>query len=91
VQYRLYAFFVLLLVKENGRLEDMNTKSRLSLGVKGGYLAAYFLLLLFSVAGLMLQGGSWVLIGIASWFSVVLVWFFCYNYLHHVRCSKISN
>ena len=84
-------FFVLLLVKENGGLKDMTTKSRLNLGVKGGYLAAYFVLLLFSVFGLMLQGGSWVLVGIASWFSVVFGWFVCYNYLRHWKCSKISN
>jgi hypothetical protein len=36
-----------------------------------GYLAAYFGLLLFSVSGLILQGGIWLFVGIFCWSVVV--------------------
>jgi hypothetical protein len=37
-----------------------------------GYLAAYFGLLLFSVSGLILQGGIWLFVGIFCWSVVVI-------------------
>ena len=58
---------------------------RLGLEVKGGYLVAYFVLLLFSLGGLMFQGGVYLLIGAAAWFSVVLGWFICYPYRNNSK------
>ena len=68
-------------------VEELASK-RLGLEVKGGYLVAYFVLLLFSLGGLMLQSGVYLLIGAAAWFSVVLGWFIGYPYRNNVKNLK---
>ena len=62
--------------------------NRLGLELKGGYIGAYFVLLLFSLGGLMLQGGVYLLIGAAAWFSVVLGWSICYHYRNNSASLK---
>ena len=70
-------------------LEEL-ASNRLGLEVKGGYLVAYFVLLLFSLGGLMLQSGVYLLIGVAAWFSVVLGWFICYPYQNNSISFKAN-
>ena len=86
-KYRLNPFCVLLFVKEQGVLEGL-ASNRLGLEIKGGYLAVYFGLLLFSLGGVMLQGGIYMLIGVAAWISVVFGWFICYHYLPNAISLK---
>ena len=62
--------------------------NRLGLEVKGGYLAVYFGLLFFSLGGLMLQGGVYLIIGATTWFSVVLGWSICYHYRNNSASLK---
>ena len=50
----------------------MTAKLLIERGKQAGYLTAYFGLLLFSVSGLVLQGGLWLLVGIVCWFGVVI-------------------
>lgn len=50
----------------------MASKLSAGRGKQAGYLAAYFGLLLFSVSGLILQGGIWLFVGIVCWFGVVI-------------------
>ena len=50
----------------------MTSKLRNQKGKQSGYLAAYFGLLLFSVSGLVLQGGVWMLVSAVCWFGVVI-------------------
>ena len=64
--------------------------NRLGLELKGGYLVAYFVLLLFSLGGLMLQGGVYLVIGVAAWFSVVFSWFICYHYRNNTPSLKAT-
>ena len=62
--------------------------NRLGLEMKSGYFVAYFVLLLFSLVGLMFQGGVYLLIGAAAWFSVVLGWSICYHYRNNSASLK---
>ena len=71
-------------------LEEL-ASNRLGLEVKGGYLVAYFVLLLFSFGGLMFQGGVYLLIGVAAWFSVVFGWFICYHYRNNIINLKADS
>ena len=64
--------------------------NRLGLEMKGGYLVAYFVLLLFSLGGLILQGGVYLVIGVAAWFSVVFGWFICYHYRNNAISLKAT-
>jgi hypothetical protein len=50
----------------------MTSKLHIGRGKQGGYLATYFGVLLFSVCGLVLQGGLWLFVGIVCWFGVVI-------------------
>ena len=50
----------------------MASKLGFQKGKQTGYLAAYFGLLLFSVSGLVLQGGIYVVVGVVGWFGVVI-------------------
>jgi hypothetical protein len=50
----------------------MTSKLHIGRGKQAGYIAAYFGLLLFSVSGLVLQGGLWLFVGIVCWFGVVI-------------------
>jgi hypothetical protein len=50
----------------------MTSKLHIEPGKQVGYIAAYFGLLLFSVSGLVLQGGPWFFVGIVCWFGVVI-------------------
>jgi hypothetical protein len=45
------------------------------------YFVAYFVLLIFSLSGLMLQGGVFIFVGVACWFSVVAGLFVGQSYL----------
>ena len=69
-------------------MRERLVSNRLGLEMKGGYLAVYFGLLLFSLGGLMLQGGIYVLFGAAAWFSVFFGWFTCYHYIHNSLSLK---
>jgi hypothetical protein len=53
----------------------MASKLRNQKGKQAGYLAAYFGLVLFSVSGLVLQGGIWLFVGAVCWFGVVVACF----------------
>ena len=48
----------------------------------------YFGLLFFSLGGLMLQGGVYLIIGATAWFSVVFGWFICYYYRNNSASLK---
>ena len=88
-KYHLNGLCVLLLVKGQGAIEQL-VPNRMGLEMKGGYLAVYFGLLLFSLGGLMLQGGIYLLIGVTAWFSVVFGWFICYHYRNNLINLKAN-
>jgi hypothetical protein len=71
-QYRLYVFWGFAGLRRNGRGERMASKLRIQKGKQAGYLAAYFGLVLFSVSGLVLQGGISLFVGAVCWFGVVI-------------------
>jgi len=55
------------------------------------YVAGYCGLLLISVSGLILQGGLWMLTGLAAWTAIVVVLVWCiihYNYPYHAKDLK---
>ena len=54
-------------------------------GKEAGYLLGYLVLLLFSVSGLIVQGGMWLLVGFVCWFGVVFSVFGVYYYRHHSK------
>ena len=84
-----FKFVCSLSAKKKGVLERL-ASNRLGLELKGGYLVVYFILLLFSLGGLMLQGGVYLLIGGAAWFSVVFGWFICYRYRNNAPSLKAT-
>ena len=49
----------------------MTLKLSLMRGKQAGYLAGYFGLLLYTVSGLMFQGGMWLFMGALCWFGIV--------------------
>jgi hypothetical protein len=57
----------------------------------GGFLAAYFALLLFCFSVSMIQGGIWLVVGLTSLVCCCVAffgWFTGYNYRYHSKCLK---
>jgi hypothetical protein len=57
-------------------------------GKQAGYLGAYFVLLLFSLSGLMLQGGMLLFVGALCWFGIVSCLSVSYIYRYHRKCLR---
>ena len=69
----------------------MVTKFGESQGWLGGFLAAYFVLLLFCFSASIIQGLVWLYAGLTSLFGCCVVffgWFTRYNYRYHRKCLK---
>jgi hypothetical protein len=66
----------------------MASKLRSQRGKQAGYLAGYFVLLLFSLSGLMLQGGMWLLVGALCWFGIVSCLSVSYIYRYQTKCLR---
>jgi len=84
MKYRLYAFFVACLlgvkVREKMALKLISERVR-----QTGYLAVCFFLLLYTLSGLMFQGGMWLLAGIFCWFGIVSSFFVSNIYRYNKR------
>jgi hypothetical protein len=50
-----------------------------------GYLAVCFFLLLYTLSGLMFQGGMWLLAGVFCWFGIVSSFFVSNIYRYNKR------
>jgi len=61
----------------------------ISLRVKQtSYLAGYFVLMLYTVSGLMFQGIMWLFVGALCWFGIVSCFLFSYIYRYYKKCLK---
>lgn len=84
MKYRLYAFFVACFlgvkVREKMALKLISERVR-----QTGYLAVCFFLLLYTLSGLMFQGGMWLLAGIFCWFGIVSSFFVSNIYRYNKR------
>ena len=61
-------------------------------GWLGGFLAAYFALLLFCFSASTIQGSIWLYVGLASLICCCVVffgWFTRINYRFHSKCLKV--
>ena len=57
-----------------------------------GFLAAYFVLLLFCFSVFMFQGGIWLLVGLTSLICCCVAffgWFIRINYRYHRKCYRV--
>ena len=52
-----------------------------------GYLKGYFVLLLYTLSGLMFQGGSWLLAGAFCWFGIISCFSVSYIYRYNKKRS----
>ncbi len=66
----------------------MTSKLSSKKGKRATYLAGYFALLAFSISGLVLQGGIWVLAGAVCFFGVVAACFLLRSIDRHVKNLK---
>jgi CDP-diglyceride synthetase len=60
-------------------------------GWLGGFLAAYFALLLFCFSVSMFEGGVWLIVGLISLTCCCVAffgWSVRYNYRYHRKCLK---
>jgi hypothetical protein len=53
-----------------------------------GYLVGYFVLLLYTMSGLMFQGSIWLLAGALCWFGIVSRFSVSYFYRYYKNRSK---
>jgi hypothetical protein len=61
----------------------------ISLRVKQtSYLAGYFVLMLYTLSGLMFQGGMWLLAGALCWFGIVSRFSFSHFYRYYKKRLK---
>jgi hypothetical protein len=60
-------------------------------GLLGGFLVAYFVLLLFCFSALIFQGFIWLLAGLTSLLCLCVFFFGCFvhfNYRYNAKCLK---
>jgi hypothetical protein len=67
---------------------EMASKPETCRRKQSGYLATYFVLLLFSIIALAFQGGVWVLAGLACWSCAIFGWFYYYNKNINAKCLR---
>jgi hypothetical protein len=53
-----------------------------------GYLVGYFVLLLYTVSGLMFQGIMWLIVGAFCWFGIISLFFASYFYRYYKKRLK---
>ena len=81
-------FLLILMYKVLSGEKGMTSKLSSKKGKQATYLAGYFALLAFSISGLVLQGGIWVLAGAVCFFGVVAACFLLRSIDRHVKNLK---